>query len=81
MNLDQLVLYGVNSARDVNSFPFLSYWIVIWNCCLCKERIRTVYWVSLNDNEYYDIRYPVFIGIDDYNALYDYSAFEYRNQP
>ena len=40
-----------------------------------------MYWVYLNDNEYNDIRYPVFIGIDDYNALYDYSAFEYRNQP
>ena len=26
-------------------------------------------------------RYPVLIAIDDYNALYDYSAFEYRNQP
>lgn len=81
MNLDQLVLYGVNSARDVYTFSFSFHSIVIWNCCLCKERIRTVYWVSLNDNEYYDIRYPVFIGIDDYNALYDYSAFEYRNQP
>ena len=27
------------------------------------------------------IRYPVFIGVDDYNALYGYSLFEYRNQP
>ena len=26
-------------------------------------------------------RYPVLVAIDDYNALYDYSAFEYRNQP
>ena len=26
-------------------------------------------------------RYPVLIAIDDYNALYDYSNFEYRNQP
>ena len=24
---------------------------------------------------------PVLIAIDDYNALYDYSIFEYRNQP
>ena len=55
MNLDQLVLYGVNSARDVYTFSFSFHSIVIWNCCLCKERIRTVYWVSLNDNEYYDI--------------------------
>ena len=26
-------------------------------------------------------RYPVLVAIDDCNALYDYSAFEYRNQP
>lgn len=26
-------------------------------------------------------RYPVLIAIDDYNALYDYSWFEYRNEP
>ena len=30
---------------------------------------------------YTNCRYPVFIGIDDYNALYDYSSFEYRNEP
>ena len=63
----------------------LFWWIVLWSSSLCKEGIRDVWrvrkwkwkwncWILTN-------RYPVLIAIDDYNALYDYSAFEYRNRP
>lgn len=75
--MDQLVLYGVNSARDVEQGGRV-------------ERSRTKWrptcggsWSSARSRCGGRVgrRYPVLIAIDDYNALHDYSLFEYQNRP
>ncbi|CBK20532.2 uncharacterized protein [Blastocystis hominis] len=58
LTVDQLVLYGVNSARD--SYEVAAY---------VKRELEEC------------TEYPVLIAIDDYNALHDYSLFEYQNRP
>lgn len=76
--MDQLVLYGVNSARDVG------------NSCECTKLVVRSGGVreagtggvhGVGRSGRVGRRYPVLIAIDDYNALHDYSLFEYQNRP